>query len=213
MKIDHQVIDGHVIPNQVLFTAPTPSNKPYETLAFGDNLKVTISFSTEHSDKGSDKCKHQCSMIILFSQLVAVTIFHPPKILISTDYVKSDTLVGDSSHPSASVLAEIVKPNIPVKNGVVHLIQNPLMVVDTTVQEFIQVSSSYLPLYLFSFTSSDIFYRRSSTEKRLKRRKILMEACSLTDHVDLLLKRLLEQSSEKNLVLLMTLRISLVVLS
>lgn len=57
-KIDQQVIDGHIIPNHVLFTAPTPSNKPYETLAFGDNLKVTISFSTEHSDKGSDKCEY-----------------------------------------------------------------------------------------------------------------------------------------------------------
>lgn len=56
-KIDRQVIDGHVIPNHVLFTAPTPSNKPYETLAFGDNLKVTISFSTERSEKGTEKCK------------------------------------------------------------------------------------------------------------------------------------------------------------
>ncbi|XP_011502138.1 PREDICTED: fasciclin-1 [Ceratosolen solmsi marchali] len=108
-KIDRQVIDGHVIPNHVLFTAPTPSNKPYETLAFGDNLKVTISFSTDHTDKNTEKY-----------------------------YVKSDTLVGDASHPTASVLAEIVKPNIPVKNGVIHLIQNPLMVVDTTVVEFIQ---------------------------------------------------------------------------
>ncbi|XP_016840749.1 fasciclin-1 isoform X3 [Nasonia vitripennis] len=120
-KIDEKVIDGHVIPGHVLFTAPTPSNKPYETLAFGDNLKVTISFSTEHSDKGHDKY-----------------------------YVKSDTLLGDSQHPSASVLAEIVKPNIPVKNGVVHLIQNPLMVVDTTVQEFIQgIDKEDGPLFNF----------------------------------------------------------------
>lgn len=51
--IDRQVIDGHIIPNHVLFTTPTPSNKPYETLAFTDNLKVTISFSTEQSDKGN----------------------------------------------------------------------------------------------------------------------------------------------------------------
>uniref|UniRef100_A0ABD2VU11 FAS1 domain-containing protein n=1 Tax=Trichogramma kaykai TaxID=54128 RepID=A0ABD2VU11_9HYME len=118
-KIDKQVIDGHVIPNHVLFTAPTPSNKPYETLAFGDNLKVTITFSTEHTDKGVDKY-----------------------------YIKSDTLMGDSQHPSASVLAEIVKANIPVKNGVIHLIQNPLMVVDTTVQEFIQDKEDG-PLYKF----------------------------------------------------------------
>ncbi|KAJ8667181.1 hypothetical protein QAD02_008843 [Eretmocerus hayati] len=130
-KIDKQVIDGHVIPNHVLFTAPTQSNKPYETLAFGDNLKVTISFSTEHSDKGAHKY-----------------------------YVKSDTLIGDSEHPTASVLAEIVKPNIPVKNGVVHLIQNPLMVVDTTVQGFVEVSLSnllaFLPLFQPISTSENI---------------------------------------------------------
>ncbi|CAD6233870.1 GSCOCG00007364001-RA-CDS [Cotesia congregata] len=52
-------------------------------------------------------------------------------------YVKSNTLVGDATHPTGVVLAEIVKANIPVKNGVVHLIQRPLMVVDTTVQQFL----------------------------------------------------------------------------
>lgn len=57
-KVDAQVIDGHIIPGHVLFTAPTPSNRPYETLAFGDNLKVTISFSTERGNKGIDKCEY-----------------------------------------------------------------------------------------------------------------------------------------------------------
>ncbi|XP_058795465.1 fasciclin-1 isoform X2 [Phymastichus coffea] len=118
-KVDSQVIDGHIIPRHVLFTAPTPSNRPYETLAFGDNLKVTISFSTERTNKGTDKY-----------------------------YVKSDTLIGDSTHPTASVLAEIVKPNIPVRNGVVHLIQNPLMVVDNTLEDFIQDKEDG-PLYKF----------------------------------------------------------------
>ncbi|XP_057339483.1 fasciclin-1 isoform X4 [Microplitis mediator] len=105
-KIDHQVIDGHVIPNHVLFTAPTPNDRPYNTLANTDNFKVTISFIRD-----PDNSK---------------------KI-----YVKSNTLVGDATHPTGVVLAEIVKANIPVKNGVVHLIQRPLMVVDTTVQQFL----------------------------------------------------------------------------
>lgn len=43
--IDARVVDGHVIPNLVLFTRATPDDHPYETLAFSDNLKVTISFS------------------------------------------------------------------------------------------------------------------------------------------------------------------------
>lgn len=56
------------------------------------------------------------------------------------DFVSSDTLNYDGVHPTGAVVAEIVKANIPVKNGVVHLISRPLMVVDNTVKEFIEVS-------------------------------------------------------------------------
>lgn len=57
------------------------------------------------------------------------------------DYVKSHTLLGDGKHTPGVVLAEIVKPNIPVKNGVIHLIQKPLMVVDSTVKDLLEVSN------------------------------------------------------------------------
>jgi hypothetical protein len=61
-------------------------------------------------------------------------------IFLPTDYVKSKTVVGDPNHAEGVVLAEIVKANIPVRNGVVHLIYRPLMVVDTTVKQFLEVS-------------------------------------------------------------------------
>jgi len=61
-------------------------------------------------------------------------------VLLPTDYVKSNTVVGDPNHAEGVVLAEIVKANIPVRNGVVHLIHRPLMVVDITVQQFLEVS-------------------------------------------------------------------------
>lgn len=102
--IDRLVIDGHVIPYEVLFTAPTPDNVQYPTLVFSDNLKVVISFS-----KSQNKV-----------------------------YVQSNTLVGDATHTDGVVLAEIVKGNIPVRNGVVHLIARPLMVVDNTVRGFLE---------------------------------------------------------------------------
>ncbi|XP_071443491.1 fasciclin-1 isoform X2 [Hetaerina americana] len=117
-KIDKKVIDGHVIPNRVLFTRATPCDVEYETLAFGDMLRVTISFTFQPDGKGSKL------------------------------YVKSNTLVGDGNHPSGVVLGEIVKANIPVKNGVVHLIQRPLMVVDTTVEQFLEENVDG-PLYKF----------------------------------------------------------------
>ncbi|XP_024876900.1 fasciclin-1 isoform X2 [Temnothorax curvispinosus] len=103
-KIDQLVIDGHVLPNEVLFTAPTPDKVPYPTLVFNDNLRVVVSFL-----KSQNKV-----------------------------YVQSDTLVGDTTHQAGVVLAEIVKANIPVRNGVVHLIQRPLMVVDSTVKDFLE---------------------------------------------------------------------------
>lgn len=66
-------------------------------------------------------------------------------------YVKSNTVVGDSKHTTGVVLAEIVMGNIPVKNGVVHLIHRPLMVVDTTVAKFLEVCLSvYLLLGAFT---------------------------------------------------------------
>ncbi|XP_012283312.1 fasciclin-1 isoform X2 [Orussus abietinus] len=117
-KVDAKVIDGHVIPNHVLFTAPTPNETPFETLAFSDNLKVTISFSTEHDGKET------------------------------RTYVKSNTLLGDNDHATGVVLAEIVKANIPVRNGVVHLIQRPLMIVDSTVVDFLKEKEDG-PVYKF----------------------------------------------------------------
>ncbi|XP_047100720.1 fasciclin-1 isoform X1 [Schistocerca piceifrons] len=122
-KIDQKVIDGHIIPNHVLFTSATPLDEEYETLAFTDMLRVVISFTMESDGKA-----------------------HKP-------YVKSNTVIGDANHATGAVLAEIVKANIPVKNGVVHLIQRPLMVVDNTVKQFLESFKGFEkedgPLYKF----------------------------------------------------------------
>ncbi|XP_076237842.1 fasciclin 1 Fas1 domain-containing isoform X2 [Calliopsis andreniformis] len=135
-KVDHVVIDGHVIPNHVLFTAPTPDNVPYQTLAFTDNCKVTVSFSKEN-----DKV-----------------------------FVKSNTVVApgsDVKHPTGVVMAEIVKANIPVRNGVVHLIQRPLMVVDTTVKDFLEEKEDG-PVYKFYETIRDFGEEIMSTMSHLR---------------------------------------------
>ncbi|XP_017761182.1 PREDICTED: fasciclin-1 [Eufriesea mexicana] len=137
-KVDRVVIDGHVIPNHVLFTTPTPHNVPYETLTFTDNVKVTVSFLKEH-----DKV-----------------------------YVQSNTLVGDAGHPTGVVLAEIIKANIPVRNGVVHLIQRPLMVVDTTVKDFLEsfkgIEKKDGPVYKFYETIRDFGEEIMSTISHLR---------------------------------------------
>lgn len=49
--IDRRVIDGHVIPNRVIFTSPAPLNEGLPTAAFEDNLKVLITFFTQSDGK------------------------------------------------------------------------------------------------------------------------------------------------------------------
>lgn len=44
---DARVIDAHIIPDRVIFTAAAPLNEPMETLTFEDNLKVQITFFTQ----------------------------------------------------------------------------------------------------------------------------------------------------------------------
>lgn len=51
--IDKKVIDGHVIPNHVIFTSSAPLDQPFETEAFEDNLKVTATFFTQNDGKSS----------------------------------------------------------------------------------------------------------------------------------------------------------------
>ncbi|XP_016977798.1 fasciclin-1 isoform X2 [Drosophila rhopaloa] len=103
--VDAKVIDGHVIPNTVIFTAAAQHDDPKTSAAYEDLLKVTVSFFKQKNGKM---------------------------------YVKSNTIVGDAKHRNGVVLAEIVKANIPVSNGVIHLIHRPLMIIDTTVTQFLQ---------------------------------------------------------------------------
>lgn len=132
--IDKKVIDGHVIPGHVIFTAPAHLEHPYSTEAFEDNLKVTATFFTQNDGKQTKSKKGEEAFNVLFILMMRFLL----QILFAV-YVKSNTVVGDSKHTTGVVLAEIVMGNIPVKNGVVHLIHRPLMVVDTTVAKFLEV--------------------------------------------------------------------------
>lgn len=70
------------------------------------------------------------------------------------DYVSSSTLAGDTSHKKGTVLARIVKGNIPVKNGVVHLIDRPLMLVASNVISYLQVSVYVTDVLVFIIVKS-----------------------------------------------------------
>ena len=60
-------------------------------------------------------------------------------VVFSADYVKSHTIASDLAHPKGTALARIVKANIPVANGVVHLIDRPLMTTADSIKSYLQV--------------------------------------------------------------------------
>ncbi|XP_037077554.1 fasciclin-1-like isoform X2 [Pollicipes pollicipes] len=129
-QIDRSVLDGHVIPDKVLFTR-TMGNDSYKTTAFGDMLKVTVQLRRLAYPSRSD------DSFFLKAQKHVPEESRPFQLF----EVESKTLVGDSVHQAGTVLVKVIKPNIAVKNGVVHIIQRPLMVMDSTTFQFIQDGS------------------------------------------------------------------------
>ncbi|XP_045125590.1 fasciclin-1-like isoform X4 [Portunus trituberculatus] len=117
--IDKQVIHGHVVPGKVLFTRTVKDSRDeYESLAFTDNLKVFISMENVSSSDNEDQY-----------------------------YVKSRTIASDVAHMKGTALARIVKGNIPIKNGVAHLIDRPLMLVATNVLAILQRTAQLSMFY------------------------------------------------------------------
>lgn len=131
-----------MIPNHVIFTSSAKLDHPFATAAMEDNLKVTATFFTQNDGKSS---KSEFYVLLKLELLIYFLI------VITTAYVKSNTVVGDQKHTTGVVMAEIVLGNIPVKNGVVHLIHRPLMVVDTTVAKFLEVCNCVQGYFYFLF--------------------------------------------------------------
>lgn len=108
-EVDKWVIRGHVIPNEVVFTR-TVRFQSYRSVAYGPDIDVELSIINESNANGHGYMLH----------------------------AQSNTINSSYNHKKGVVLAKIMKPNIPVKNGVVHLIESPLMIVDISVWKFLQ---------------------------------------------------------------------------
>ena len=61
------------------------------------------------------------------------------KSLLTVAVVESITTYGTKKHKRGSVRANIVKANIPVQNGIVHLIDRPLVVMANTLYDHLCV--------------------------------------------------------------------------
>ena len=65
--------------------------------------------------------------------------------------LRSNTVVGDRFHGSGMVVSRIVKGNIPVQNGVVHLIDKPLMVVARSLYDYVMQEGATKNNRLYEF--------------------------------------------------------------
>jgi hypothetical protein len=133
------VIDGHVIPNHVIFLRPSELKKEYETTALSSSLPVFIEFDRPETN-GDGRCMmihyDNCNKYL---NLRTNSLFHS---FLLSGVVRSDTRSsdGDALHRKGVVQTEVVRGNIPVSNGVVHLISKPLVLIDLTVYKTLQVN-------------------------------------------------------------------------
>jgi len=117
--LDPSYVHGHVAPGTALFTRPASIREESKpSMAFADNLKVSVKMhKVEH---------HQA---------------------LDEYYVTSETLIADEKHREGSSMARIVKANIPVMNGVVHLIDRPLMTIASSIGSYLDQNTSQLSLF------------------------------------------------------------------
>jgi uncharacterized surface protein with fasciclin (FAS1) repeats len=116
---DRYVVLGHVIPNNVLFLNVMGKDN-YHSAAYDGTVAVELS-------------------------LINRTMRINPE---QRYYIQSNTIRTDPKHNKGVVMSRILRPNIPVKNGVIHLIEKPLMIIDTSITDFLnQESESRLSIF------------------------------------------------------------------
>merc|ERR1719481_793927 len=110
--IDEDVVRAHIIPDKLLFTHPVKRRMPsVPTLQY-------------NSTRGS------------LALRVMAKIFEKDGV----SMVESQTVVGTKRHGRGTVEAQSVRANIPVQNGIVHLIDRPLVVMASTVWQHLDPS-------------------------------------------------------------------------
>ena len=130
--VDIEVIKSHIVPGKLLFTRPR--RKRAES-------KPSLQY---HSSRGS--LSLQVMLKLLYSE--------------GESRVESHTVVGSRQHKRGVVRAKIVKGDIPVSNGVVHLIDRPLVIMAETLAEMVipesEVEQETLGLHLIIFTFNSL---------------------------------------------------------
>jgi len=106
--IDEEVVRAHIVPDALLFS-PNPPRRRTPSVA-------TLQYN---NTRGSLALR---VMAKVFSANGATM-------------VESQTVVGTKQHGRGTVDAQIIKADIPVQNGIVHLISKPLVIMASTIWE------------------------------------------------------------------------------
>jgi len=140
--VDARVIEGHIVPHKLLFTSQAPTIE-YPTVAWVSKeggIKVNVSLQVQTSSSTSSDVEQSFVYNAYQQEDHLPANSDEIRRLENKDkqiVVRSNTVVGDRAHAKGMVVARIVKGNIPVENGVVHLIDKPLMIVDGSMFEYL----------------------------------------------------------------------------
>ncbi|KAI1285038.1 Fasciclin-1 [Halotydeus destructor] len=107
-NLDEVVVRAHVVPNQALYLRTLEPMTEYKTGTWDDDNQVVISLPM------------------------------PPELRPTTNRIQSNTQKVAGTHHVGLVRTNVMRANIPVSNGVVHLIEKPLMIVDISIWDFIE---------------------------------------------------------------------------
>ena len=112
--VDEEVVRAHIVPDQILFTLPPRRRQElFPTLQYNSSSSFT-----------NLEVKAKVSM----KEVGPV--------------VESKTMKGTKQHKRGTVEANIIKANIPVQNGIIHLIDRPLVVMASSLYELLCVETS-----------------------------------------------------------------------
>ncbi len=135
------MIAGHVVPDHLLFTRPQTAE--HKTATFSDGgvsggdgengknggIRVTVVMQNKG---GENNASHRV--------IARDTHMH---CLVSAAQVKSVLARGSANAPRGTfVVANVVRANIPVSNGLVHLIDRPLVVIAAPIWDYLNADDN-----------------------------------------------------------------------
>ena len=88
--------------------------------------------------------------------------------------VKSTTVQGSRNHPRENVKANVVIGNIPVANGIVHLIDKPLIIVASPLWDYLQEEVSSLNDFHLLFLTASYWVTKSLKSERANLRALFL---------------------------------------